>query len=281
MSRAGRGYLIIAVKVYTGDEGAELVAQSQRRVVSYRRSCRALKPPMLTSEGSQAKSDEEREQEMAPVDHAMAEMVQLALGTTGRLLHALGLPASLLDRVQFSGSDPLPSTLHLGEFAQALIATTALAASHLHDLRNGTSPNARVEPGPRVHVRCDDAVAEFRSEHVATLDGEKLFEWDELAGAYQARGPPDAWIRPHTNWEHHKRGFLDLLGLPAAHATKQKVAAAVRLREADELAEQAMRRGLVCTALRSYAEWCACFPPCFPSTSEVLQPTLAELYSML
>lgn len=201
---------------------------------------------------------------MTTVDHAMAEM-QLASGTTGRLLHQLGLPASLIDRVQFSGSDPLRSTLHLGEFAQALIATTALAASYVHDLRNGTSANATADSTPRIHVRCDDAVAEFRSEHVATLDGEKPFEWDELAGAYKARGPSDAWIRPHTNWEHHKRGFLDLLGLPA-NANKPDVAAAVRLRDPDELAEQAMQRGLVCTALRSYAEWCACSPPCFAST---------------
>lgn len=186
----------------------------------------------------------------------MAEK-QLALVTTRRLLHQLGLPACLIDRVQFSGSDPLASTLHLGEFAQALIATTALAASYVHDLRNDTPSNATNKQSPRIHVRCDDAVAEFRSEHVATLNGEKLFEWDELAGAYKAQGPPEAWIRPHTNWEHHKRGFLDLLGLPTANATKQDVAAAVRLRDADKLAEQAMQQGLVCTALRSYAEWCA------------------------
>ncbi|GAA5870041.1 hypothetical protein JCM3774_004343 [Rhodotorula dairenensis] len=173
----------------------------------------------------------------------------LACATTRQLVRQLGLPSSLADRVRFSGSDPLPSTLHLGELAQALIATTALAASHLRDLRIGDSDR----PPSEIRIRCEDAVAEFRSEHVATLDGEKPFEWDRLAGAYRARGE-SAWIRPHTNWEHHKRGFLDLLGLPAS-ANRQDVASAVRSRDADELAERAMQNGLVCTALRSYAEW--------------------------
>lgn len=211
----------------------------------------------------------------ASVDHSMAE-TQLALKTTRRLLHQLGLPASLIDRGHFSGTDPLRSTLHLGEFAQALIATVALAASQLRDLRSGTPSNATSGPNRRIRVRCDDAVAEFRSEHVATLDGEKPFEWDELAGAYKARGPPDAWIRPHTNWEHHKRGFLDLLGLPAT-ATKQDVAAAVRLRDADELAEQAMQRGLVCTASNRMLNGARFIPCCAPLFLTVFCLPLASL----
>lgn len=175
-------------------------------------------------------------------------MANTASQAAAQLWQHAGLPQSTLEHLHLPGSDPLPSSFLLGSAAQATIGVAALAAAQLLALRSG-------EEVEDVAVPVQDAVAEFRSEHVATLDGEAVFEWDDLAGQYRTK---DGWIRPHTNWRHHKEGFLDLLGLPH-NAKKADLAAALLDREADQVAEAAMERGLVCTAMRSFEEWCAPF----------------------
>ncbi|BGP21248.1 L-carnitine dehydratase/bile acid-inducible protein F [Rhodotorula toruloides] len=171
-------------------------------------------------------------------------MATTASLVAGRLWQHARLPNAALKHLRLLGDDPLPSGFLLGCAAQATIGVAALAAAQLLALRTG-------ENVVDVAVSARDAVAEVRSEHVATLDGGVVFEWDELAGQYRTK---DGWIRPHTNWRHHKEGFLDLLGLPR-DAKKADLAAALRERHADEVAEAAMERGLVCTAMRSFQEW--------------------------
>lgn len=177
---------------------------------------------------------------------SLSSRMATASQAAARLWQHAGLPNAALQHLHLPGDDPLPSSFLLGAASQATIGCAALAAAQLLALR---TEQEMVD----VTVPARDAVAEFRSEHVATLDGGGEFEWDALAGQYRTR---DGWIRPHTNWRHHKEGFLDLLGLPPT-AKKADLAAALHEREADEVAEAAMQRGLVCTAMRSFAEWCA------------------------
>ncbi|KAH7100751.1 CoA-transferase family III [Auriculariales sp. MPI-PUGE-AT-0066] len=156
------------------------------------------------------------------------------------------LPESALSLLQLPGRDPFPSSFNLGDAAQASIGCCALTASLIlsHRTSIGSTP-------ARVSVSAEDAAAEFRSEQLATLGGKVGEAWDVLAGQYRAR---DGWVRPHTNWQHHKYGVLDLLGLQK-DASRDQVATAFRTQGANEFAEKAMEQGLVCTALRSFDEW--------------------------
>ncbi|KPV77957.1 uncharacterized protein RHOBADRAFT_32544 [Rhodotorula graminis WP1] len=157
-----------------------------------------------------------------------------------------GLPPSALAHLSLPPSpSPPPSSFDVDAAAQAVVGVAALAAAHLHALRTRDDLSA-------VTVLARDAAAEFRSQDLALLGGESAFEWDALAGAYKAK--LGGWIRPHTNWRHHKVGLLDLLDLPH-DASKAQLAEAFASRDADEVAEAAMDRGLVCTALRSFEEW--------------------------
>ncbi|KAM0749840.1 CoA-transferase family III [Meredithblackwellia eburnea MCA 4105] len=157
------------------------------------------------------------------------------------------LPCSALTRVSFHGPpEPLPSAFALGTLSQATIAAAALSASIIHAIRTAQSHSP-----PHVSINSADAAAEFRSEQVATLDGEVGKVWDDFVGVYKAK---NGWLRPHTNWSHHKQGLLHLLGLPL-DAVKADLVTAFAQVDADEFAENAMKNGMVITALRSFQEW--------------------------
>lgn len=72
-----------------------------------------------------------------------------------------------------------------------------------------------------------------------------------LAGIYQTK---DGWVRPHTNWLHHKLGLLKLLDLPV-DAKKADVAGTFAGVSAHEFAELAMVEGLPVASLRTFEEW--------------------------
>lgn len=103
--------------------------------------------------------------------------------------------------------------------------------------------------------------------------------WDSLVGAYRAKD--GGWIRIHTNWPHHKlvsssepfaellksrlaaeadntfvasQGLLKMLNLPDT-TTKDELARTFAELDANDVAERAMKQGLVATALRSFKEW--------------------------
>ncbi|KAI5481726.1 L-carnitine dehydratase/bile acid-inducible protein F [Pseudohyphozyma bogoriensis] len=172
-----------------------------------------------------------------------------------------GLSGDALSRVHLVNSHPsvpaLPSTFDIGALAQATIAASGLAASEVLAIRSGTN-------GVDVSVDVDDAVAEFRSEQLGTLDGEVGKVWDALAGVYRTN---DGYIRPHTNWTHHRVGLLRMLGLPD-DADKPALTEEFLKRSAEETAEQAMRRGLPVTSLHSFQDWPPKpFPPLSDSTA--------------
>jgi hypothetical protein len=175
------------------------------------------------------------------------------------------LPASSLLRVRFTGSDSLPSSFLLADAAQASIASGALAAAEILALRSG-------QPLSEISVSAEDAAAEFRSEQLGTLNGEVSRSslsskplhsdtslvckaekvWDDLAGQYKAKD--GGWLRPHTNWAHHKLGLLKLMGLPS-NATKSDLASVFADSDVNEVAERAMSHGLVASAMRSFGDW--------------------------
>lgn len=121
---------------------------------------------------------------------------------TALLLRALWtaarLPESVLGRCSLPGADHVvsPSSFKVGQLAQASIASAALIASCIHGFRDPLPDGNR-----QVTVAVRDAVAEFRIERLATLNGQLVAIWDSLAGTYKAR---DGYLRPHTNWAHHR-----------------------------------------------------------------------------
>jgi len=77
-----------------------------------------------------------------------------------------GLATDSLAAIALTGRpDILPSTFLISELAQTTIGASGLAASQLLSLRTGA-------PLAKVTVAAEDAVAEFRSEQLGTLDGE-------------------------------------------------------------------------------------------------------------
>lgn len=69
-----------------------------------------------------------------------------------------------------------------------------------------------------------------------------------------------------TDSRLRSQGLLKLLDLPE-DATKEHLAAAFAASDADEVAEKAMKQGLVVTSLRSFDEWCALLSSSLPCKS--------------
>ena len=173
-----------------------------------------------------------------------------ALDALTDLWRLAGLPAESLAHVELPGAEPvLPSSFAVGTAAQASIAAAALAAAELWHLRSGSAGHPT--PRQRVRVPMRDAAIEFRSEHYLRVDGQPLADpWDAIAGTY--RCGDGRWVRLHTNLPHHRDGLLALLGCAHERAAVQ---AALAGWQAEALESAASERGLVVTALRSFAEW--------------------------
>lgn len=73
--------------------------------------------------------------------------------------------------------------------------------------------------------------------------------WDAIAGNYQTS---DGWIRLHTNFRHHRKTALSVLGV---NEDKQKVAQAILLRGKEELETAIVQAGGVAAAMRTRQEW--------------------------
>ncbi|WP_245818365.1 CoA transferase [Muricoccus roseus] len=161
-----------------------------------------------------------------------------------RLWTGVGLSPGALVRARLSGADPvLPSSFRLAAAAMAGIGGVGLAAADIHHRRGG--------PAQRVLVEARHALAEFRSEQLMRVGGAPLGDpWDAIAGAY--RCGDGRWVRIHTNFPHHRDGFLALLG--AAHE-RDAVARALEGWEAARLEEAAAAAGLPAAMMRRFAEW--------------------------
>jgi crotonobetainyl-CoA:carnitine CoA-transferase CaiB-like acyl-CoA transferase len=146
--------------------------------------------------------------------------------------------------VALPGAEPvLPSSFGVGTAAQASIAASALAAAELWRMRSGRTQEVRVD------LRA--AAVEFRSERYLRIGGAPPPDvWDKIAGAHQCGD--GRWVRLHTNFPHHRDGMLELLGCAY---DREAVRAALAHWQAEALETAAAERGLVATAMRSFAEW--------------------------
>jgi hypothetical protein len=73
--------------------------------------------------------------------------------------------------------------------------------------------------------------------------------WDPIAGDYQTA---DGWIRLHTNYSYHRDAVTRVLDVPA---DRQRVAAAVKSRNATELESAVVAAGGCAAALRTMGAW--------------------------
>lgn len=154
-----------------------------------------------------------------------------------------GDPAAL-ERVELSGSDPiLPSTFRVGTAAQVSIAAAGLAAAELWRLRGGRAQRVRVD------LRA--AAIEFRSERYLRIVGrEPPPLWDPIAGVY--RSGDGRFVRLHTNFAHHRRRVVELVG---AADTRESVQAALSGWKGEEFETAANTAGAVVAMMRSAEEW--------------------------
>ncbi len=154
-----------------------------------------------------------------------------------------GLPAQALDCADLSGADPvLPSSFAVGTSAQTCIAAAALAACELGHVRGQA----------RQRVGVDMAHAALECEGWFSMDGQTPDAWDPFSGLYACS---DGWVRVHTNFAHHRDGALALLGLSSATTQREDAERVLRSWKALDFEQAAADRGLVVSALRSFAEW--------------------------
>ena len=166
-----------------------------------------------------------------------------------QLWTAVGNDPSALAQVRLTGSDPvLPSSFAIGTAAQVSIAAAGLAASEVFRAR-GSAPQT-------VSVGMRHAAAEFRSERYVRVErpaGAPAPQmWDAIAGLYRTRD--QRWVRIHTNFAHHRAGFLALL---KCANERDAVQAALMQWDGQTFEDAAAANDLVATMFRGPAEWAA------------------------
>ncbi|KAJ3807257.1 hypothetical protein F5876DRAFT_48419, partial [Lentinula aff. lateritia] len=78
--------------------------------------------------------------------------------------------------------------------------------------------------------------------------------WDTIAGLNKTRD--DKFIRVHTNFPHHRRGILSILGLTdSPDLTRDHVQKAFLQWDADAFEEKAAESGMCAFASRTFEEW--------------------------
>ncbi len=115
-----------------------------------------------------------------------------------------GLPADALEDVRFTGNDPvLPSSFAVGTAAQVRSLRLPLLRRRVWRQRGGRRQS--------VSVDMRHAAIEFLSEQFfASIEGAAPDDpWDRIAGNYQCGD--GRWVRLHTNFPHHRDGFLRIL----------------------------------------------------------------------
>ena len=166
-----------------------------------------------------------------------------ANATLSRIWALGGLPPQALDCVELTGADPtLPSSFAVGTAAQTSIAAAALAACELGHVRGQQRQRVGVE---MIH-------AALECEGWFSVDGQTPDAWDPFSGLYACA---DGWVRMHANFSHHRDGALTLLGLSSTTAQREDAQRALRTWKALDFEQAAADRGLVVSALRSFAEW--------------------------
>lgn len=149
-----------------------------------------------------------------------------------------------LAHVRLDGDEAtLPSSFRVGAIAQASLAASALAAAEIWRQRTGRWQEVRVE--------ARHAAAEFRSERHMRLGGAPPGPaWDKIAGVYATRDARK--VRLHTNFPHHRDGFLKLLDCGYDRAAVQ---AALMRWDAAHFENTAAMAGVPATMMRCPEEW--------------------------
>ncbi len=157
-----------------------------------------------------------------------------SLGGWEDALGNLSLPA---------GQPVFPSSFEVGTAAQVSIGMAALAANEIYRLRQGSTQNVEVTR----------RAAELECTGFFTLDGEAPEAWEKFSGVYATS---DGFVRVHANFDHHRDGFLSLIGCSDANGTAREDAEhAVRTWRSSELESAAAESGLVVSAVRTFDAW--------------------------
>ena len=151
-----------------------------------------------------------------------------------------------LHAVSLAGTDPgLPSVYRVGSLASATIAATGLAAAEYWHLHSGRRQ--------QVTVQMRRALAAFRSERYLRIDdGPPPTLRDPVTGFYETGD--GRWIQLHTNFAHHLKGVLEVLGCDNG---RESVAAAIRGWEGATLDRTLADAGLCAALIRTPDEWAA------------------------
>lgn len=158
----------------------------------------------------------------------------------------LGLPPKALSSLILQGEGVgLSSSFRISEVAQATIGLSALTAAQFHALRENCSV-------PRVHVDQENAVLEFKSVNLHTLNGRPPSVESHPIGEYHKTA--DGWVLIHDSFQHHIQAALDILCLPW-DATLEEIDRKILQWKSADLEAAGMRRGAVIAALRDYNTW--------------------------
>jgi hypothetical protein len=191
----------------------------------------------------------------------------------GQLWNGLGLPPAALAQVQLPGDHAvLPSSFAVATAAQASLGAAALAANLLwHQRQDGTDWQQVLVDRTHACLEC--------TSHFA-INGRQPDLWDKLSGLYpcgDAAQGGAGWVRIHANFEHHRDGALQLLGLPPGPDTpREAVAHALRDWQASHFEQAAADAGLEVAAARSFAQWDA-HPQAAALTADLAQHGVVAL----
>ena len=197
--------------------------------------------------------------EVTPVVSQVAASISPA-DVLAKIWSSSGLPFDALQRVNFTGTLPvLPSIFAVDALASASIAAAGIAAVELHRRRTGVAQTVTVDAG--------HAAAEFRSERHLKTPAPPAPVWDPIAGLYGAGD--GRFVRIHTNFPHHRDGFLRLLKCANDRAAVEN---ALQSWTAESFETAAATAQLVATMTRSPDEWAA-----YPQGRAVAQLPLIEI----
>ncbi|KAJ3850250.1 CoA-transferase family III domain-containing protein [Lentinula lateritia] len=160
-----------------------------------------------------------------------------------------GLPEDSLSSLTLSKEPDcaINSSFKIASAAQTTIGLAGLSASYFHELRTGVKQTVLVD--------ARHAVLEFRSEAYYTLENRPPGSvWDTIAGLNKTRD--DKFIRVHTNFPHHRRGILSILGLTdSPDLTRDHVQKAFLQWDADAFEEKAAESGMCAFVSWTFEEW--------------------------
>lgn len=178
-----------------------------------------------------------------------------------KLVEIAGLPASVADCVELTGSGPyFPTRYNIIPPGTAAMAAAGLAAAELWKLKTGRQQQVRLD-APAV-------AAALRSSRYLRLNGAKpVPDPDNITGFYQLRD--GRWMYLHCNFWNLRDANLGVLGAPVQ---REAVEQAVAKWDGIELENAIFEAGGACGFVRSEAEWRA-----LPQAQTVARLPLLEI----